>query len=144
MLAQPAAAEPRPAGWWERVNASLLDQVLLVIAFAVLFLVATVIDSKLLQLLSIGLWLVSLLLYRPLMLALNHGQTVGRRATGVRVINQDGAPIGLGRAFVREDVVKLLFEVTFVIWLLSVIWPWWEPQNRALHDLVVGTRVVYA
>jgi uncharacterized RDD family membrane protein YckC len=139
-----AATELRPAGWWERVNATLIDQVVLLLGLAVLFLVATVLDSKLLQLLSIGVWVLSLFLYRPLMLALNHGQTIGKRLTGVRVLNGDGAPIGLGRSFVREDIVKIIFELTFILWFVSSLWPLREPRNRAGHDLVVGTRVVYA
>jgi uncharacterized RDD family membrane protein YckC len=54
------------------------------------------------------LWFV---LYPPFMLAFSNGQTLGKRAMGVRVENQTGEPIGFGRAFVRESLVKLVLWV---------------------------------
>ena len=49
----------------------------------------------------------------------------------------------------REVVVKwLLFNVvggsvTFgLAWLVDVLWPLWDEENRALHDMVVDSRVI--
>ena len=83
------------------------------------------------------------LVYATLMLAFHYGQTVGKEVARVRVVAEDGAPVGVGRAFGRE-VVKAVFGVTVVVWIVDVLWPLWQPENRALHDLIAGTRVVHA
>jgi uncharacterized RDD family membrane protein YckC len=54
-----------------------------------------------------------------------------------------------GWSFFREFLIKtVLFGWvggSFVIgWLLDVLWPLWDGENRALHDMIVATRVVSA
>jgi uncharacterized RDD family membrane protein YckC len=79
-----------------------------------------------------------------------NGQTLGRMATGIRVVRAKGGQMTFGFAMVREVVVKaLLFGIlsamTFgIATLLDVLWPLWDEENRALHDLIVDTRVVLA
>jgi uncharacterized RDD family membrane protein YckC len=51
--------------------------------------------------------------------------------------------VGLARATGRE-VLKAIFGVTFVLYVTDVLWPLWQRENRALHDLIAGTRVVEA
>jgi uncharacterized RDD family membrane protein YckC len=46
-------------------------------------------------------------------------------------------------AFVRE-VTKVVFGYTGLLWLIDVLWPLGQAENRALHDLIAGTRVVAA
>jgi uncharacterized RDD family membrane protein YckC len=88
---------------------------------------------------------VGLFLYAPLMLAFGGGQTLGKRAVGIRVELADGRPIGLGRALARELLVKaLLFGVIPFVGFIDVLWPLWDGDNRALHDIVCGSRVVDA
>jgi uncharacterized RDD family membrane protein YckC len=51
-------------------------------------------------------------------------------------------------AMLREVIVKSLLvgvvsSFTFgLAWLLDVLWPLWDEENRALHDFVVNTRVI--
>ena len=75
------------------------------------------------------------------MVAYRDGQTVGKQVASVRVVTADDQPVGPGRAFGRE-LLKLVFAWTLVLYLLDVLWPLWQPENRALHDLAAGTRVV--
>jgi uncharacterized RDD family membrane protein YckC len=88
------------------------------------------------------------LLYAPLMMARTNGKTLGRMATGIRVVRASGQPITFAFAFIREVAVKaLLFGIasslTFgLASLADVLWPLWDDENRALHDFVVDTRVV--
>jgi uncharacterized RDD family membrane protein YckC len=71
-------------------------------------------------------------------------------AVGIRVVRAKGQPITFGFAVVREIVVKGLLvgiagNVTFgLAALVDVLWPLWDEQNRALHDMVVDTRTVLA
>jgi uncharacterized RDD family membrane protein YckC len=66
-------------------------------------------------------------------------------------VRAKGHPIDFLWAVLREVVVKTLVfagiggSVTFgLAWLLDCLWPLWDDENRALHDLVVDSRVVRA
>jgi uncharacterized RDD family membrane protein YckC len=88
------------------------------------------------------------LLYAPALMARTNGRTLGRMATGIRVVRANGEPIDFGFAMLREVAVKwLLFgvagSVTFGLAnLIDYLWPLWDEENRALHDFVVNTRTI--
>ena len=79
-----------------------------------------------------------------------NGQSWGKQLAGIRVVRDDGRPIGMGYALARETLLKtlLLFWIgalfLLIPWLIDVLWPLWDDQRRALHDTVVGTHVVGA
>jgi len=87
-------------------------------------------------------------LYAPALMARTNGKTLGRMATGIRVVRASGEPITFGFAMLREVAVKaLLFGIAGSITggianLVDYLWPLWDEQNRALHDFVVDTRTV--
>lgn len=67
------------------------------------------------------------------------GQTLGKKALGIRVVRQsNGAPLGYGLA-VGRLFARLVNVVTFGVGLL---WAAWDPQRQALHDKLAGTLVV--
>jgi uncharacterized RDD family membrane protein YckC len=82
------------------------------------------------------------------MMARTNGQTLGKMAVGIRVIRATGAPMTFWWAMLREVVVKWLaigIVSSFTMGLanlLDVLWPLWDEENRAIHDLAVDTRVV--
>jgi uncharacterized RDD family membrane protein YckC len=86
--------------------------------------------------------------YAPALMARTNGKTLGRMATGIRVVRASGEPITFGFAMVREVAVKaLLFGIAGTITggianLVDCLWPLWDEENRALHDFVVNTRTV--
>jgi uncharacterized RDD family membrane protein YckC len=88
------------------------------------------------------------LLYPTTMLATTNGRTVGKKLVGLRVVQAGGAPIGWGRAAMREIVMRvvvigLIGTLTFgVASLLDVLWPLWDKENRSLHDHGADTWVV--
>jgi uncharacterized RDD family membrane protein YckC len=93
------------------------------------------------------------LLYAPLLMArrgTHNGQTWGKQILGIRVVRDSAEPIGFGFAALREIVIKALAVgiassiVPFLPWLLDNLWPLWDDQNRALHDMAVSTHVVQA
>jgi uncharacterized RDD family membrane protein YckC len=150
------------AGWWSRVGAALIDGIVIGIgALAILALFGSVFsagffasDELGVVSLIVGLLLGSLavaiaaLLYAPLMMSRTNGKTLGRMALGIRVVRASGQPITFSFALLREVIVKALVfgiagSLTFgLATLLDVLWPLWDDENRALHDFVVGTRVV--
>jgi uncharacterized RDD family membrane protein YckC len=145
--AEPARGRggPPPANWWPRVGATLLDQVVIigvVLLGAAGAAVAGLAEDTVADVIIAALVLFALA-YPIVMLTFHEGQTVGKQAARVRVLRLDGEPVGFGRAFVRE-VTKVVFGYTGFLWLIDVLWPLWQAENRALHDLIAGTRVVAA
>jgi uncharacterized RDD family membrane protein YckC len=67
------------------------------------------------------------------------GQTLGKKAMGIRVVRQsNGAPLGYGLA-----VGRLLARfVNFITLGIGLLWAAWDPQRQALHDKIAGTLVV--
>ena len=146
--------EPRPylAEWWPRVGATLLDSVIVgAISFGCLIV-------SILALAPFGAdgdlggpaWLLLTLIagsaYFTGLTARkgeNNGQTFGKQAAGIRVVRDDGKPIRVGFAFMREVGLKLLIaNIILIGWIIDSLWPLGEKENRALHDLIMHSHVV--
>jgi uncharacterized RDD family membrane protein YckC len=165
-LIEPGPRDVAPAyvlsGWWRRAGAALVDAIV-VCTGALLLLVAITApfsigffasDDAGAASLAIGLLLATLsvtvaaLLYAPALMARTNGRTLGRMATGIRVVRASGEPMTFGAAVTREVVVKTLafgFAGSLtggIVNALDLLWPLWDSENRALHDIVVNTRVV--
>ena len=65
------------------------------------------------------------------------GQTIGKWALGLKVVNEDGDPPGLFRAMVRT--LGYLLSLPF---FMGFLWVRVDSEHRGWHDLVAGTRVV--
>lgn len=67
------------------------------------------------------------------------GQTLGKRAMNIRVIDLDGGgSIGYGRAAIRY----LGRFVSTVVCLLGYFWMLWDDQKQTWHDKFANTVVV--
>lgn len=150
------------AGWWRRAGAQLIDGLIIGVGAILLFAAITasfslgffageevgIVSIVLGLLLAVVCVSVVALLYAPAMMGRTNGRTLGRMATGIRVVRADGRPITFGFAMLREVAVKaLLFGFLGSITaglanLLDYLWPLWDEQNRALHDFIVDTRTV--
>lgn len=95
---------------------------------------------------GLGLFLVlvfaSLWVYPVLFEVLRQGQTPGKLSVGLRVIREDGAPIGWQASIVRNlmrtiDMLPLGYAVGLVTGLF-------DPAGRRLGDIVAGTLVIHA
>lgn len=67
------------------------------------------------------------------------GLTVGKWATGLRILRADGGEIGIGRAFLRHFVGYPLSLLTFGLGFLMAAF---TVRGRGLHDLIANTIVV--
>jgi uncharacterized RDD family membrane protein YckC len=80
------------------------------------------------------------------------GQTIGKRALGIRVVGLNGQPLSWGQAAGRAAIwtfPKLLPSglgaLGGLFRLLDGLWPLWDkPYRQALHDKAVKTIVVKA
>ena len=72
------------------------------------------------------------------------GQTIGKRALGIRVVLVGGTePPGLGASVVRAALPVLMGVVTFgVAWIVPYLWVIWDRDRRGLHDRAAGTEVI--
>ena len=159
----PIAGRWELSGWWRRVWAQVIDGIVIGLIALVFFLIIGAIVgggflvgdttgyiAAVLGFLAWGICiLVAALLYAPLMMAKTNGKTLGRMALGIRVVRANGQAITFGYATLREIVVKwLLFNViggafTFGLGaLIDDLWPLWDEEHRALHDMVVDSRVI--
>jgi uncharacterized RDD family membrane protein YckC len=158
----PIAGRYELGSWWSRVGAALIDSLIIGVgALIILALFGSVFsigffasDETGIIALIVGLMLsfvaiaIMALLYAPLMMDRTNGKTLGRMATGIRVVRANGQPMTFGFAMLREVAVKALlfgFAGSVTVGLANladVLWPLWDDENRALHDFVVDTRTV--
>jgi uncharacterized RDD family membrane protein YckC len=157
---RPVWAGPPLASWGSRVGARLLDGLAFLIALAVLVapgVVVLVVGSDVagVVLLILGgfAYLALYVFYGAYFMQRQgerNGQTPGKQLVGIRVVRDNGQAYDLGSGLLREFVVKeLLFGwvgswFAGIPWLVDVLWPLWEDENRALHDLMVKSHVVRA
>jgi uncharacterized RDD family membrane protein YckC len=66
------------------------------------------------------------------------GATPGKLITGLRIVREDGRPLGYPRAAVRFGA-RLLVETLFYLGFLPVFF---RRDRRGVHDLLAGTRVI--
>jgi uncharacterized RDD family membrane protein YckC len=152
------------ADWWRRAVALIVDSIVIGVGSVVVLAIfggvfsvgfvggdtAGVVSLVVGILLGVAVVVLLALLYAPAMMVRTNGQTLGKMATGCRVIRVDGRPIDFGWAAMREVVVKGLAvgiagSVTAgIAYLVDYLWPLWDDENRALHDMVVKSRVVRA
>jgi uncharacterized RDD family membrane protein YckC len=148
------------SNWWRRVGASFVDALIVAPASTGLFLVLggdfgelfdrndyPLPDSG--QLGVSGSAVLMALLYFPTIMKRTNGRTAGKVALGIRVVRTDEQPMTFTRAALREVVIKLLLVgstpfVNPVLSFLDGLWPLWDKDNRAIHDMLARTRVVRA
>jgi uncharacterized RDD family membrane protein YckC len=85
---------------------------------------------------TIGAWLV----ITTGAMAVLHGQTLGKRLVGTRVIGP-GGPADFGTSVLRDQLARLLYFVPF-FGFADIIWAAADAERRSLRDKMVGTYVV--
>ena len=143
------------AGFGRRAGAELVDVLLLFVlalALGVLFgfpFERWVTESRSLlvptreDIAFSGLFVLAAAVYYPLVMAPTNGLTLGLYLAGLRVIRENLAPMTYPIASLRGAVLKAI-PLMFIgpLYLLSVLWPLWDRERRALHDMAVRTRVI--
>ena len=139
----------RPAGFWIRLIAFVVDNV-------ILFVLALVIASGLG--ISVADWWTETTTSEALcyfgafdwinlalgvtyfsVLVAAWSTTLGKLLFGLTVVRNDGSKIGIGRAFVRY----LLYTISLFIFGIGFLMIAFRRDKRGLHDLICDTKVVY-
>jgi uncharacterized RDD family membrane protein YckC len=135
------AVSTRPAGFWIRAVAVVIDGMVLLGARAALAAVAWVVfgEAAATRPVRAAVGFVTAVggaAYWVLFHAF-HGQTLGKMAVGVRVVALDGRPITLSQALLR----LVGYWVSSVVFGIGYLVAGVRRDKRALHDLIAGTRV---
>jgi len=142
-----------------RLGAAVVDGLMLAppaIALAVLVPMALMGGRVASMLVILGLALLFLLalLITQIVLLVKHGQTIGKKALGIRMITSEGETPSIWRVFflrwlpfvVTAATIELIFKVRGlgnVIHLVDALLIF-QPTRRCLHDLFADTHVIKA
>lgn len=122
-------AGPPLAGWPERVGASLVDSLVIVVPGVILGLI-----SEPLGLLAyIGIWLYLMYMQGTT------GQTVGKKVLNIRLLREaDGQVVGFGMSIGRA----IVHVVDAIPCYVGYLWPLWDAKKQTFADKILKTVVI--
>ena len=131
------------AGFWRRLLAVILDGIVVSIPaniFAASLGASFAITGGGFHYRSGGSGLQTLffIIYEALLISYWNGQTIGKKAMGIRVVSTGGSPVPVGTAFVR----CLMKVVSGMVLFLGYLWMLWDPNKQTWHDKVAQTYVI--
>ncbi|MBF4614514.1 RDD family protein [Curtobacterium sp. VKM Ac-1376] len=144
VVGEAVALDVQPAGLVLRLAAALLDGLCVLVLFVLaLFGVSRLwprgLDPAWGAALDIALLVVVLVLVPAAVETVTRGRSVGRFATGTRVVRLDGGAIGFRHAFTRSLVG--LFELWMTFGSVALLVALFGSRPRRLGDLLAGTIV---
>jgi uncharacterized RDD family membrane protein YckC len=120
------------AGFWQRFGASFIDGIILGVIYVVFYVILGPNPAY-------GLYLVLSAAYFTYLEGGPNGQTFGKKALGIRVIDlSGGGPIGYGRGFIRW-IGRI---VSYIPLFLGYFWMLWDKEKQTWHDKFAGSVVV--
>ncbi|HEV3313254.1 MAG TPA: RDD family protein [Chloroflexota bacterium] len=159
--------QTKPAGWWQRVGAFVIDVLVLLYPSALLFaftFVPELLVSSFTNCRGTGNnfhcptptgdvgWFVALdavivlltwTAYFAVFNGLVDGRSPGSAATGIAVRDAStGATIGFGRGAARWLFRLALYALGIVPGLVNDLWPLWDVRRQTLADKVCGSLVI--
>ena len=136
----------RPAGFWIRVVAAIIDALCLTVVEFLLIAISPDVSLDFYlnpeSVWGTGTWID----YATLLIGIAHytvgvsvwATTIGKRAVGLYVLRPNGSRLGPGRAFARYWAPLLSALILFAGYLMVAF----REDKRALHDLICDTVVV--
>jgi uncharacterized RDD family membrane protein YckC len=140
------ALDLRLAALPSRVVAGLVDGVLQLLLAVVLFGLAAAVGASASEAASSALTIVALvgvlIAYTVVFETLLRGRTPGKAAMGLRVVRDDGGPIGFRHAFVRGLAGAFVERPGITFFTAGVVTSLLHPRNKRVGDLLAGTVVL--
>lgn len=132
-----AAAGVQYASFGQRFLAALIDGIIFgVLSAVVSALMGREISTYSRNMISLLSWVYFVVM------DVKFGYTLGKKALGIRVQNQDtGENLDWIQAILREVVGKFLSSIVF---LLGYFWMLWDPKKQCWHDKLGKSVVVKA
>jgi uncharacterized RDD family membrane protein YckC len=149
----------RPAGFWIRVVALVIDSLIVGVMFAILAgILAAVAGVNIkdpdeysnaeaaaavgLVFLLFVVMIVAAWLYEAILTSSVHGATWGKQAMGLRVLRGDGARLSFGRATARYFCKSLITPLLPLA--IGYLMAAFTRRKQALHDFMADTVVIWA
>jgi uncharacterized RDD family membrane protein YckC len=136
----------------QRLSAAIMDYLIFFVPLGVALIPMFMASGRLVAngviagLLVGGLALLAIVINNCLLLARN-GQTIGKKAVGIRVVRTDGSDAGFVRLFFLRGglswVLAAIPGIGNLYALIDVLFIFRE-DRRCLHDLIADTKVVEA
>ena len=144
------------AGFWSRAAARIIDLLIIIAAFNLIYLADRLgADAGLWTGMGLGegsltgagfsmanvfrgLFFLTFPVFYYVYLHATYGQTFGKMALKIKVVNEDGTPLDYRKAFLRW-LGYFLCDLTFYI---GYLWAAFDPRKQGLHDKVCKTVVV--
>ena len=126
-------AEAEYMGFWIRAAAGLIDAAVIGAIWAVIEIFHAPLSTDLIAYIAYPAYYVALTGLK--------GQTLGKMALGIMVVNAQGEAPGIRRAAFREIVGKFVSEI---VMLLGYLWIGWDSKKQGWHDHIASTHVVRA
>jgi uncharacterized RDD family membrane protein YckC len=125
----------KPAGFWIRLLASILDSVIITLPLS--YLIAGTWEGNILSnTLSILYFLILPIVW--------FGYTIGKRIVGIRIVKVNGEKLGFGTMLMRVIVAGLIYGITLgIAAIVSAFMVGLRNDKRSIHDLIAGTYVTY-
>ena len=140
------ALDLRPAALPSRLLAGVIDALLQGVVLLVLSALSTAVSLDLseaaVQALGIVVVVAVLIVYPVAFETLLRGRTPGKAAMGLRVVRDDGGPIGFRQALVRGLCGAFLERPGLSLFTLAVVTSLLNDQGKRLGDLLAGTVVL--
>jgi uncharacterized RDD family membrane protein YckC len=144
LLGEGVAIDARPASFAVRMLGALLDvTILYFVSIGLMMIVGAVgmgVDDAAGQALFVVAIVTLLVIIPTTVETLTRGRSVGKLATGIRIVRDDGGPIRLRHAVVRALVG--LVEIYMTFGCLALIASMVHPKGKRLGDLLAGTYAV--
>ena len=143
---QPASQNLRFASFGARWCAAIIDGIIIsisnfIIGFMLGFMLAAngVRDTDLIAGMGFIVGLICEWLYHAIMVSSSYQATLGKRAMGIVVTDQNGSPVTFAQASGRHFGKFLSVLTLFIGYLMAG----WTKRKQALHDIMANTLVCY-
>ena len=130
-----------PAGFWIRLVASIIDGVILLVAyFIILFVLGAIgVDYFTMFTFASTLSFIFALGYHIFFPSSNMMGTPGKALLGLKITDESGNKIGVGKAILRY----IGYIISALVLYIGFIIVGFTENKRGLHDMVASTRVTY-
>jgi uncharacterized RDD family membrane protein YckC len=153
---EPSTGHHHYAGFWSRAAARIIDLVIIIAAFNLIYLLDKLgADAGLWTGMGLGegtqtgtgfslanvlrgLFFLAFPVFYYVYLHGTYGQTFGKMALKIKVLNEDGTPLDYRKSFLRW-LGYFLCDLTFYI---GYLWAAFDRHKQGLHDKVCKTIVV--
>lgn len=131
----------RPAGFWIRLAAAILDSIIIgIITTFIGFLVYGELpqndEPSAVNFLSF--------LYALLLPVFWRGYVIGKKLMGVRIVQKNGKDVTIINMLLRLIVGGLVYALTLGIGaVVSAFMVGMREDKRSIHDLIAGTKVIH-